>query len=281
MKLLGVALLVTTGCAKLLGLDETKFDQRDAPSDSPSACDGVAAACVAATGRTICGQLRGTGATAGLPLRVAAPTGAACDAANTEGPCAFTASARTTADFFAGAPGVPAMGIVDDCGRFAIPDPGASGPDVAAIFTATGYQLAATLVLGRPATSGVDTLDAFPVSTATATAWSMQIGADASTGYLARYTADMLPLAGDQVAHDGSSALANPPGTLPWAGYFSDELGTLDRTLTATAAPGLAFALISATDPFELDGFRLGRRCRVMGLKQVPNALIYVVVTNC
>ena len=76
-QLVSVVVVIGTGgaagCASLLGLESTSFDQMDAPGDAPSVCDG-APLCTVTTGRSVCGQLFGTGDTAGMPFRTATPT---------------------------------------------------------------------------------------------------------------------------------------------------------------------------------------------------------------
>ena len=74
MKPLWIALACTTGCAQLLGLEATKFDQKDAMTDGASVCDG-APMCVSTTGRSVCGVLFDTGVMAGLPVRAPSFTG--------------------------------------------------------------------------------------------------------------------------------------------------------------------------------------------------------------
>ena len=273
-------LVVTSGCASILGLDDTTFTA-DA-TIGPATCQG-APQCTSSTGRSACGQLFATGAEAGQPLRVVDPTGMACT--SSEGPCAFGVSALSLADYFAGA-GTPVKGTIDDCGRFVVPDIDSGIGDIALSFAApAGNAQSATLVLARELVAGEDRdLEAFVVTEATTAAWSTAMAsADVSSGYLVRYTAStQMPVVGEQVAKDASSPLMNPPGTVPWAAYFGGTVpfGLLDPGQSATAAHGTAYANLG-TGTFSLEGFRPGARCRVMGLQQIANTFIFVVASNC
>lgn len=269
---LAVALLALGGCAKLLGLDDTSFAQLDAPVDAPGICDG-APACVSSTGRSICGVLYQTGAEGDAPLRAASPTGNPCVAGASDGPCAFTVGALSAAELFA-ATGTELPGTIDDCGRFVIPDVDLAAAEVAVVFgPAAGFERTATLVRDRPATVGEDRdVAAFAVSETTSAAWGAPLG-----GYLVRYTQSGQPIAGAQVAKDNNSPLTNPPGTVPWAAYFSADaaFGALDPAATSTSANGTAFADLGA-GTFSLDGFRTGSRCSIPGLQQVADTFIFV-----
>lgn len=278
---------VSTGCAQVLGLDDTKLEYRDAATDAPSVCDGQPA-CNSSTGRSLCGQLFGTGADAGQPIRTAAPTGGFCSALATEGPCAFTVKAMAATDYFAGASMGQTAGQMDDCGRFVVPDVDAAIVDVAVFFSNQNqFKNNATIVKMRSPLPGKDdNLEAYAVSDATAKAWSTQVTTtatpvDVTSGYLVRYTRMGAALEGEQVAKDSSNPLMNAPGTEPWAAYFtSPGLGTLDLALTATAANGTALAVLGGGS-FSLEGFQVGKRCRVMGLQQLPNTFIFVLPTGC
>lgn len=282
MKLAAI-LVMTTGCAQLLGLDNTKLEQTDAAVDAPGVCDGEAAACTSSTGRSACGQFLLPG---GQPLRVAEPTGAACDAANVEGPCALQVSAVPTQGLFDGAvDGVP--GVVDDCGRWAVPDIDVAQLDVAVRFSdvAGTYQPSARLIVQRDMAVGEDRgLEAFAVLKTKTEEWATQLSLtpDATaTGYLVRYTTSTgESLAGEAVAVDSGSPLANPPGTIPWAAYFTGAFDVLDPAAMTTSESGTAFAGMP-TGPFSLEGFRQGRRCKVENLKTVSNVLIQLVEEGC
>lgn len=279
------ALFAATGCAKILGLDDTTFAS-DADVE-PTVCDG-APQCTSSTGRSACGQLMQTGAEGGQPLRVAEPTGALCASITTDGPCAFGVVASAVDVYFAGgAETVP--GSVDDCGRFVVPDLDPAITSIALSFSAPiGYAQSATLVLDREAAPGTDQdLEAFVVSEATIQTWTTAVTTmdpvDVSSGYLVRYTSSMqMPVAGEQVAKDLSSPLMNAPGTVPWAAYFGEStpFGLLDLDLSATAAHGTAYANLG-TGTFSLEGFRVGARCAVGGLQQLANTFIFVVAKNC
>lgn len=285
MKSALLVLVTLSGCAKILGLDDTTFAS-DA-TIGPTACEGTPQ-CTSSTGRSACGQLFGTGADGGQPLRVAEPTGMLCSSVTSDGPCAFTVNASPVADFFAGG-ATPTAGSIDDCGRFVVPDIDPAIADIALSFSApSGFAQSATLVFARDAGVGVDTgIDAYVVSDATIQTWTtaMTTGTppDLSSGYLVRYTAAaQMPVAGEQVAKDSSSPLMNAPGTVPWAAYFavSAPFGLLDPSISATAAHGTAYANLG-TGTFSLEGFRLGARCAVGGLQQIANTFIFVIAKNC
>ena len=276
---LALACLLSSGCASILGLDNTKFAFMDAPTDAPGTCDGVAATCVtSSTGRTLCGQLTGTGATAGMPVRVAAPTGGACS--GSEGPCGFTVGAFPLAGFFAGN-ATAIAGTIDDCGRFAIPDLDAALADVAVLVTPGTPDFVATarIATGRMATPGIDTgVDALAVTSATLMQWNSALGADASTAYLVKYTANDAPLAGVRAEYNSGTQFGAPP-TVPFAAYFAGAFDTVTAGATTTAAGGAA--LVTFTGNLSVEGLRTGhQRCK-QGAAVKPNTIVYVVETNC
>jgi hypothetical protein len=219
-------------------------------------------------------------------MRVAAPTGEPCAAGNLEGPCAFTVAGMAKASYFNGTRAGAVIGGIDDCGRFVVPDIAPTVIDVAVVFDTVlpGIKQAATIVAKREAMVGIDRdVEAFVVSEATVSGWETQLAADASTGFLIRYRRmDGSPLAGEQVASNGSSSLTNPPGTVPWAAYFNGGggFGTLDPTHTATDATGTAIGVLGGTS-LSVEGFRTGIRCKVDGIQQMPNVLIFVSPPNC
>ena len=291
-----LALLALTGCAKILGLDDTKLDKQDAAIDAPSVCDG-APQCSSLTGRSICGQLVQTGAMAGIPLRVAAPTGLACQAGNTEGPCGFKVTALPKTSFLTASVAGKADGVIDDCGRYAVIDFDQTQADVAveANGDAATFKRTATLLLGRTTLGGPNNVDKgvdiYVVSKATATEWAQQVMGsgtppDTATGYLLHYTRMGGSQEGVQAAKDGSNGFTSAPGTVPWAAYFggTSGFGALDPTLTATGKAGTAFAVFGG-GTFNLQGVTSGRRCpstaSPISVNQVDNALISVTVPNC
>jgi hypothetical protein len=288
VRVLAVSLLAATGCAQLLGLDNTTLDTGDAPIVS-DACLGVPASCVSSTGRTICGQLFDTGTNAGKPLTVATPTGAAC-AGGEGGPCAFTATAYAQALYLAGDKSAPIAGAIDDCGRFVVPDVDVNTADVAIEFIGSDVTTA-TLVNARPAEIGEDKdVAAFALTQATTAAWATQLDPnappDVSAGFLISFTAgtNRLPLALAQAANDGGVPYANPPGTVPWAGYFvaDSRFGTLDPAQTQTANTGTAIAVVPLDTTLQLEGVRTGHaRCKVPNLKLLAGLWIHVVEVDC
>jgi hypothetical protein len=286
--------LALAGCAQILGLDNTKFDQQDAPTDAPSICDGDPVSCTFGGGRTICGVIRGTGETAGQPLRVADPTGAQCQPGDTEGPCAFTVAGLPLASFLGGSTAGRVAATVDDCGRFVVLDLDAMEENVAVTLEASGYNATASLVIGRPPMPGTDRdVDGLAVSEATVTAWASQLGTaaplDLTTGFLIRYSSSDAPTGppppvSTSVARGGGNALTNAIGTIPWASYFGGgaRFGALDPALTGTAETGTALAVLgSGAGTYSVDGVRTGSRCRVMDLDQVTGTLIYVIGIGC
>jgi hypothetical protein len=287
MRALVALLSLLAGCPQVLGLDNTTFEPQDGGVDAPSVCDG-APACTSSTGRSVCGQLFATGDAAGPPLRVANPTGAACVAGNTEGPCALAVGGMAMASLFDTTQTGRIEGVVDDCGRFVVADLDTTLADVAIVFTGTDFHPTATLVLGRELAAGEDRdVTALAVTTATTAAWSMQLSPadppiETGTGYLVEYTRSDRPVLDTQVAKDNSSGLTNPAGTIPWAAYFGGggPFGTLDPALTATGETGTALAVLGG-GIFSLEGVRTGARCKIAGLQQVGNTLIHVIAVNC
>ena len=182
MKRVAAALcVVLAGCAQMLGLDNTKFQQLDGPIDTPSVCDGDGVLCAPTeAGRAVCGQLFGTGAAADSPLRVAAPTGELCAPGSTEGPCGLQVSALAVESLFDGSSTGEKMGQIDDCGRFAVVDLDPSLVDVAVKFSdgATTYQTTATLLLGRAGAAGQADRDiaGYGVLISTTMEWATQLG---------------------------------------------------------------------------------------------------------
>lgn len=279
-----LALLLSSGCAQVLGLDNTKLGQTDGSVDAVGVCDAEPVGCTSSTGRSACGQVFLAG---GEPLRVATPTGDACVAGNAEGPCALTVAGLPAQSMFDGVTTGEVIGSIDDCGRFVVADLDSTAIDVAVTFKAlSGFQTSARLVLNRPAAVGEDRgLAAFAVLQTTTAAWATQLSIapeNTQTGYLVRYTStNLTPVVGDAVAVDSGSALVNAPGTIPWAGYFGAEpFGTLDPAATTTGDSGTAFAGMPA-GPFSLEGVRTGKRCKLGNLRSVTNVLIHIVEEGC
>ncbi|HUS29620.1 MAG TPA: hypothetical protein VMZ53_14000 [Kofleriaceae bacterium] len=279
-------LLPLAGCAQLLGLDNTELEQKDARVDAPSVCDG-APRCTSTTGRSVCGQLSGTGAMGGMPMRVAAPTGMLCsETGSSEGPCALSIQGQSKASFYA-ANGVDVIaGEIDDCGRFVVPDLDATATDVAVVAKGgTDFVDSAALLLGRPAMAGTDMNVQLPVvSAATETAWGMQLSSTnpptMTGGYLVSYV-DMngVVVEGLEIRMNtgsGSGPVGKPPST-PWGAYFTGSFDMFDATLTTTQTSGTA-AVHPPAGTFMLGGFRTGRTCTQVSLQGVPTAIVHVVV---
>jgi len=272
--------LVLTGCAQLLGLEDTKYDQHDSGVDAPSICDG-APACTAMTGRSVCGQLVQTGAMAGLPLRLGSPTGNSCaTVGSTEGPCALTVYGQAMTSFFAGNPADRITGEIDDCGRFVVPDLDSAVADIAVAVTGTDIEQSAVVVIDRPTMMGTDTrVEVDVVTTATAQGWGTEIDAanppSVTGSYLVTFatTSDIpytLRIAGTTVG--------SPP-TQPWGLYFagSAPFGTLDPALTGSQANHTAI-VVPPTGSMELSGQRPGKTCSKVMLQPVANTLIHVTL---
>lgn len=279
-----IALLACGGCAQLLGLDNTKFDQKDAPTDSPSVCDG-ATACVSTTGRSVCGQLLDTGTNAGQLLRVAAPTGEVCAAAGaTDGPCALTIYGQASTSYFTAKTTDRVAGTIDDCGRYVVPDLDATVANVAIVIDGSTVSESATLLLDRMTVVGTDPgVDAIVVATTTVTAWGMQL--DPATppsvagGYLVTFGGAQGPQAAFRLRVAGA-AVGGPP-TQPWGAYFTGPpaFGDLDPTLMASDVSGTA-VVVPPTGQISLGGTDLmGKTCTVVMVQTVANALIHVTLS--
>jgi hypothetical protein len=289
-------LLCLTGCAQLFGLEETTFDQQDAPLDAPSVCDG-APACTSSIGRSVCGQVFGTGAQAGVKLRVAAPTGEKCVAGNTEGPCALTVTGSPMATFFDGTLTGQVVGQIDDCGRYVVGDLDSNADDIAIVFTDLNaepvFNTTARLLTDRPTIAGTDeNVDAFAVTIATAAEWATQMNPasppETTTGYLIKYTLNTEPVVEMKVALDNGSAfpamdMMSDTSVVPWAGYFTGDapFGVLENVASeGTTQSGTAFAVLP-TGPFSLEGVRTGKRCKLPDLRSVANTLIHILEVGC
>jgi hypothetical protein len=281
-------LVPLAGCAQILGLDNTEFNQKDAMVDAPSSCDG-APRCTSTTGRSVCGQLFGTGTTAGTPLRVASPTGMLCsDLGSNEGPCALSIQGQSKTTFFAGTGADVIAGELDDCGRFVIPDLDSAMADVAVVAKGgTDFVDSGALVIGRPTMTGTDTNVALPVvSTATDTAWGTQLASanppTVEGGYLISYVdANGAPVTGLEIRINtggGSGPVGKPPA-IPWGAYFSGAsgFGTFDSAATTTQATGTA-ALHPSSGTFMLGGQKTGRTCSQVSLQAVSTAVLHVIV---
>jgi hypothetical protein len=284
--LVAAAAVPAAGCAQLLGLDSTRFEPMDASTDAPSLCDPVPPSCTFTTGRSVCGQIVDTGDGAGASLRATNPTGEQCGPDNSDGPCGLTIAALPLTSYFAGTVTGRLTGVIDDCGRYVVHDLDPAARDIAIVIEGTGYRRTASLLLGRPTGPGTDErVEAFAVTDATLTGWAAQLGGSPalSDAYLIRYrSVGGMPLAGEQVAMDGGSPFTNAIGTVPWARYFAGNaaFASIDPAAPSTLETGTALAVFGA-GTFSVDGFRPGRRCRIMNLEQVANTLIYVTASGC
>jgi hypothetical protein len=279
MKLL-LLLVAAAGCAPLLGLDNTKFLYKDAMTDAPTACDG-APACVATSGRLVCGQMFGTGSTAGQPLRVAAPTGGACT--GTEGPCALNLYGQSVASFYVGGSTDRVSGTIDDCGRYVVPLPETEA-DVAVVFSSAVHLTSASLLLGRMTTVGVDeNVPAYPVLLTTATDWGTQLSGTSPPTIDSAYLVTQADGSGvaqatEEVWVDGGPA--NGPPTTPWSAYFTGDaaFGTLDPAATMTDTSGSSLVVPSGSGSFMLGGKRTGKTCTQIMVQPVGNTIIHVTL---
>lgn len=274
MKLALVLVIASAGCAQILGLDETKLDKHDAGVDAPNVCDTPAIACTASTGHSVCGQL--TNAANGAPLRVADPQAVSCTGA--DGPCALTVFGQPLASYYQGTTTGRVAAQIDDCGHFAIADLDMAAKDFAVIATGSGTATSGRIVLDAT-TPTTDHVAVPVVQTATVTAWAMQLGLAESAlaqGYLVRYLDGAgAPVAMEEVRVGG--AAVGPPGTPPWAAYFSTDFETLDPALTATGSPGTA--LISPpAGTFKIGGFHVGKQCFHDGFQAVSNTYLSLVL---
>lgn len=285
MRAIALAWLVAAaGCTRVLGLDDTTFEQRDATVDAPSSCDG-APRCTSSTGRSACGQLFGTGELAGQLLRVTSPTGETCaNLSSSEGPCAYTIYGQTATSFYAGNAAERIAGEIDDCGRFVVLDIDASAADAAVVVTGTDAIDSAAVVIGRDTLVGADTgITAPVVTTATATAWGTQISStdppQVTGAVLVSYVdAAGQPLASEELRVDGGGV--NAPPAVPWGVYFTgtQPYDSIDPTLTTTQVSGAAL-VVPAAGSFQLGGFRPGKNCTPVTLQPVGTALIHVTLS--
>jgi hypothetical protein len=231
--------------------------------------------------------LQGTGMFADLPVRGDDPKGVPCAMGASDAPCSLTVSGLPLASLFAGSTTGRVTGAVDDCGRYTLADLDATAADIAIVVEGTGFKRTASLVLGRVTAPGVDPETvALVVADATLAGWSAQITSgtapDMSAGYLIQYTTSNAPLAGEVVAINGMTPFMNPVGTVPWASYYGGgaSFSALDKAATSTQMTGTAFAVLGG-GTFSLEGFRVGKRCKIANLSQVASSLIFVTQINC
>lgn len=277
MRLVVASIALLSGCAQILGLDDTKLDRRDAAADAPNICDTPAFECVATTGRTVCGQLFVAGT--GEPYRVANPTAQACT--TTEGPCGVTVTGQSAATFFASTSADRVMGKVDDCGHFVIPDLDLAATNVAIAIAGTEVASTARLVFDLAADATTETgVAALVVPTATRSSWATQAEAVIAAGYLVRYVTTLGAAVPMEEVRVGGGAVMGPP-TPPWASYFTGEFDMLDPKLMATTTGGTALIVTPATGMFRLGGFHTGKTCSRDGFASVADTLIYVVLKDC
>ncbi|MBA3451694.1 MAG: hypothetical protein H0T42_01200 [Deltaproteobacteria bacterium] len=277
MKLAIASLAVLAGCAQILGLDDTRFDRRDAAADAPNVCDTPAFECVATTGRTVCGQLFAAGT--GEPYRVANPMAQVCT--TTEGPCGLTVSGQSTATLFAGTTADRVMGQVDDCGHFVISDLDATATNVAISISGTDVASSARLLFELSDTTETK-VAVVVVPTATQETWATQLAiaqTEIASGYLVSYLTNTGAPVPIEEVRVGGAPVVGPP-TRPWAAYFT-EADTLDPALTATSAKGTALIASPLTGDFRIGGFHVGKTCGRDGFQTVSNTLIYIVLEDC
>lgn len=284
MRVALAAATLLTGCSQILGLEGTTFEHRDAMADAPSNCDGTPR-CTASNGRSVCGQLYGTGESAGTLVRDAAPTGETCASlSSTTGPCAYNVYAQSLADYHADNAVSRIIGEIDDCGRYFVSDLDLSIEDVAVVFTGTDIIESVSLKLDRPMAAGVDTgVDAHLVVMNVPMTWAMQIdGANPPTipaGYLVTYV-NMLgePIPTQELRVNGGT-VGDPP-TVPWGAYFSGDnrYQAVDSAATSTGASGSAI-VVPAASSFMLGGFRTGKNCTPVTLEPHPDAFIHLALS--
>ena len=280
MRLALASLALLTGCAQILGLDDTKLDRRDAAADAPNVCDTPAFPWVATTGRTVCGQLFVAGT--GEPYRVANPAAQACT--STEGPCGVTVTGQSSATFYASTSADRVPGQVDDCGHFVIPDHDLAATEIAIAISGTEVANTARVVFDLDAATTIETgVAALVVPTATKAAWATQLSlteTDIATGYLIRYVTTLGAAVPMEEVRVGGAAVMGPPAR-PWASYFTGDFDLLDPTLIATNTGGTALVATPTTGTFKLGGFHTGKTCGRDGFASVTDTLIYLVLKDC
>ena len=279
MKLALASIALLTGCAQILGLEDTQLNFLDAPVDAPNVCDTPAFPCAATTGRALCGQLVTSGTA--TPFRVANPTAQVC--ASTEGPCGLTVFGQSLATYFAGGTLDRVTARVDDCGHFVV-DMDPTATDVAIGIAGTDVVTSARLVLDLMAGASTEPgIAALVVPRTTSTGWATQLAiaeSEIASGYLVRYvTTAGVAVPMEQVRVSG--APVGGPVARPWAAYFTGEFETFDPSLMATTALGTAFIAPPTTGTFRIGGFHIGRTCERAGLQSVTDTLLHVVLKGC
>jgi hypothetical protein len=270
------------GCAQLLGLDSTTFEQKDAMVDAATVCDTAPVGCTSSgTGRTVCGQLLDTGATAGL-LRAPGFTGAACTTPpSSDGPCALAVFGQPMASYFAGTGSDRIQGTVDDCGRFVVPDIPATVSDVAIVFDGATIVESATLLVGRPTVAGGtdEKLAAPVVRTTTETRWGQQIDSANPPGLTGGFLVSYTTTSSDSIKArvDGEFLKAAP--TQPWGAYFvgATLFGDVDPALTSTDE-AKSVLVVPGNGSHTIDGSRPGKTCSQVMIQSVGTAVVYVTL---
>lgn len=279
---LALALIPLAGCAQLLGLDDTRFDQKDAMVDAKSVCDGVMAQCVSSSGRSVCGQLVDTGTMAGVAVRAPGFTATTCVAPlAADGPCALSVYGQPVASYFAGTSTDRVAGVIDDCGRFAIPDVPATNADIAVVFDGAPIVESTTLLLGRATTPGeVDSgVAATIVRTATESMWAQQIDSANPPGLTGSFIISYATTSSDPIKArvDGGGLQAVP--TQPWGAYFTGRpFEAIDKTQLATLPTSSTVLVVPASGMHTVDGSRPGKTCSSAMIQAVGGAVIHITL---
>jgi hypothetical protein len=275
-----LALFALTGCAQLLGLDNTHFDYQDGAVDAPSVCDGVPANCVSTSGRTVCGRLVDTGSMAATQVRAANVTGMECQPGAFDAPCALTVAGQPAASYFGGVADKIA-GTIDDCGRFVVPDLPAAEPNIAIVFSGGPILESTTLVLGRA--TGAGELDppivATIVRTKTEMEWANAIDSASPPGLTGSYIIDYTTTSSDPiiVRVDGGELKVAP--TQPWGVYFTGRpFEAVDKAATGTSNTANSALIVPPTGMHAVDGRRMGKTCSSANIQPVGSAVIHITL---
>jgi hypothetical protein len=276
-----LVLVTLSGCAQLLGLDNTHFDYKDGAVDAASVCDGVPANCVSTTGRSVCGRLVDTGSLTQTQVRAATFTGAQCSQVTPDAPCALSVFGQPAASYFSGNGADQITGTIDDCGRFVVPDLPPDAADVAIVFTGAPIVQSATLVIGRM--TGAGALDppivGTIVRTETEMTWASQIDSATPPGLTGSYIIDYTTTSSDPiiVRIDGG-ALKTPP-TQPWGVYFTGRpFEAVDKAATGTSPDASSALVVPAAGMHLVDGRRNGKTCSSAMIQPVGSAVVHITL---
>lgn len=224
------------------------------------------------TAPAVCGQL--VDMNTGLALRAADPLGRACTDSDTELPC--TVSVKST-DF---ARTTTTPGVVDDCGRFAVPV--SFGAD-ATIFVDIDDRSGAYRAASHAITATSPTTDVKLGSLLATTTASWLAGAfNPVDAILIEFRTDAGTLRAGAAATIAGGPLSAPP-TLPYAYYFdaTGSYNAIDAAATNSSAVGTALVMPANDAADQYSGGGTGFTCLPVSIRRLAERLLFVRLSSC